>query len=338
MFDGNEVILITGAEQILHLTGIRAEGVLLIDGKEKRLFTDARYYGQAKRADNGVDTFVETGDLSTATANLHGKKIGVDYSVTVASVYEKLKSEFEVFDAASLINEAVSVKDEKQLALVKKACEIAENAFLSVVGRIKRGVSENELAGELEYAFRKFGAEGVSFDTIVAFGENSAVPHHATGNEKLKDDSVVLMDFGCRYGGYCSDMTRTLFFGEPNEKFLGCYSAVRNAHELAYSRIRAGMSCREADKIARDYLEGKGLAKYFTHSLGHGIGTLIHEYPTLSPRSDAKLAEGNVFSIEPGIYFDGEFGIRIENTVALAGGRPRSFMKSGLELTVIKNS
>lgn len=337
MESGQEFILITKPEVILHLTGAYAEGYLLI-GDKNYLFTDPRYFYAVKNSIKDEKIVALLGGLSEVKELLQEKSlVGLDFSYESVNLYKEIKKVTEVFDATDRINRRIARKNETQLEFVQASCSICEKAFWATLPSIKLGMTELELASILEYNFKALGASGTSFDTIIAFGENSAVPHHQTSNATLKKDSVILMDFGCKVSGYCSDMTRTLFFGSPTEEFLQAYSAVQSAHEKAKQNIKSGMSARFADKFARKSLEKKGYGEHFTHSLGHGIGTSIHEYPSLSPKSgdEVILKNGYVFSIEPGVYFDGKFGIRIEDTVALIGGVVKSFMTDDLNLKII---
>ena len=229
----------------------------------------------------------------------------------------------------------MSVKTDEEIKYIQKACNIAEKAWRDTLLFIKEGVTERQVANVLEFNFKKYGASGTSFDTIVAFGKNASVPHHATGDTKLKNNECVLMDFGCVYKGYCSDMTRTMFYGTPDEKFRMAYLAVLSAHMKAAEGIKEGMTGKEADKIARDVLETLGYGKYFTHSLGHGIGVNIHEYPYLSPKGEAVLKNNMVFSNEPGVYLNGKFGIRIEDSCHLENGKYKTFMKDDKSLIIL---
>ncbi|MFR1554990.1 MAG: M24 family metallopeptidase, partial [Coriobacteriales bacterium] len=193
---------------------------------------------------------------------------------------------------------------------------------------IKEGMTEAEVAALLEYNMRTLGAYSTSFDTIVAFGPHAAVPHHETGNTRLKFGDEILIDFGCKVDGYCSDITRTVLFGDDKKhgEFKKAYEAVLAAHNLVKEKLTAGMTGGEADAIARDCLEEKGYGKYFTHSLGHGIGLNIHEFPSVRKGGTDVLKNGMVFSDEPGVYLAGEYGVRIEDTVTLKDGKVSSFM------------
>ena len=339
MESGQEFILITKPEVILHLTGAYAEGYLLI-GDKNYLFTDPRYFYAVKNSIKDEKTVALLGGLSEVKELLQEKSlVGLDFSYESVNLYKEIKKVTEVFDATDRINRRIARKNETQLEFVQASCSICEKAFLATLPSIRLGMTELELASILEYNFKALGASGTSFDTIIAFGENSAVPHHQTSNATLKKDSVILMDFGCKVSGYCSDMTRTLFFGSPTEEFLQAYSAVQSAHEKAKQNIKSGMSARFADKFARKSLEKKGYGEHFTHSLGHGIGTSIHEYPSLSPKSgdEVILKNGYVFSIEPGVYFDGKFGIRIEDSLYMANGVAVSFMKEDKKLMLVND-
>ncbi len=316
-----------------------AEGYLII-AKDLTYFTDARYFLPAKEKLNalGIDCRLYLGreSLRERLNELGLKELKIDYRTTTMKEYGEYK-EFglKISDCSKELELVRSVKDQTEIDAIKKACEIIEKAYHSTIKRVKKGMTELEVKDLLEsYAFQ-YGAEQMAFDTIVAFGENSAVPHHETGNTVLTDNQPVLIDTGCMVNGYCSDLTRTAFFGKPSEKFIKYYQAVKNANLLALEKINAGDSCVSADAIARDYLKGKDLDKYFTHSLGHGVGLEIHEYPTVSPRSDAILVENTVFTVEPGVYIDHEFGIRVEDTVVINGGRAQRLFTDDKELIIL---
>ena len=184
------------------------------------------------------------------------------------------------------------------------------------------------LFGLLEYNMRSLGAEGTSFATICAFGAHAAVPHHITGDTALKFGDEILLDFGCKVNGYCSDITRTVLFGDDgkHEEFKKAYDAVFTAHNLVLENTRSGMTGIEVDAIARNYLKEQGYGDLFTHSLGHGIGLNVHEMPSVSIKGENALENGMIFSNEPGVYVAGEYGIRIEDTVRLENGKIKSFM------------
>ena len=329
-------VVITDGDLIFDYIDFYVDDGFLVkfDGKSY-LLTDGRYIEHARLYAKAECYLQSDMPIEKLLSDLGVKRVGLIYNYTSASLYSRLISlGYETFDYTEDYNEYSSVKTSDKLLKIQKACEITEKAFEQTLPSIKEGITELELSAILEYNFKRLGGL-VGFETIVAFGKGSSVPHYKTGDKKLEKNMPILMDFGCSYQGYLSDMTRTLFFGEPSYEFLRVYNAVKNAQEFAYKNIRSGMTCRSADYLARNYLKSCGLDKYFSHSLGHGIGVKIHEYPTLNTRSEAVLKDGMVFSIEPGVYLENEFGIRIEDTVVLQDGKCKSFMKSSKDPIII---
>ena len=314
--------LITDRLTRKYLTGVDiAEGVLVVCDKMTTL-TDARYFSAAKITleDAGINAVLYEGEssLKNFLATLKIKTLYVDYDKTTVSEYnEYLTFGYKIKDCSKILKQSLSVKTEYEFDKIQKACKIAQKAYYAALKSVKEGISELELKEKIESLYFEFGADGVAFDTIVAFGKNGAVPHHQTGQTRLTKNTPILIDMGCTVGGFCSDLTRTAYFGKPTEKFIKCYRAVKEANQIAENCIKVGDTARQADGYARQHLKTYGLDKYFTHSLGHGLGLFVHEYPTLSKRRNYKLKSGMVFTVEPGVYFDGEFGIRIEDTVLL---------------------
>jgi Xaa-Pro aminopeptidase len=277
------------------------------------------------------------GTRLTELLNGYGS-VAIPFERTVAPEYLQFKdSGFQLVDSMPALKVSMSVKDENEITNIKLACVAADNAFMQLLPQIKEGMTENDVAALLEYLMRRNGASGTSFETICAFGVNSSVPHHETGNSKLAFGDIVLIDFGCKVNGYCSDCTRTFLFGDDKKhgEFIKTYDRVLQAHMLAKQSIVPNMTGKQADAVARDYLKGYGLDTYFTHSLGHGIGVNIHEYPFLSPSSADKLVDNMVFSDEPGVYFKGQFGIRIEDTVMLSDGKIVSLTNTDKKLLIL---
>lgn len=340
-FDKYDVALITDEKERLYYLGFHSTAGYVVVTKDETFFVvDNRYFKAAEKAltkkgvkvISGADysVFKEIADKINATT------VGIDFTKVTLSGFEVLKKlGYDYVDISQELVKMAAIKSDEELKNIKKACDIAEKSWLAVLPFIKEGITEKQLAAELEYNFRKNGAGGTSFDTIVAFGKNAAVPHHETGDTKLKKNECVLMDFGCTYKGYCSDMTRTMFFGTPDEEFEKVYLAVLLAHKTAAEKIKAGITGKDADKYARDVLDSLGYGKYFTHSLGHGIGVNIHEFPTLSPKGEATLEDGMVFSDEPGVYINGKFGVRIEDSCYMLDGKFHTFMKDDKSLVVI---
>jgi len=210
------------------------------------------------------------------------------------------------------------IKKEQELKNLKKACSISAKTFEIIKPKIKEGISERQVALEMEYIMQKMGASGKSFELIVAFGANSALPHHETSERKLKKNEAVLLDFGCIYGRYCSDITRTFFYGKPNPEFTKIYKIVEEAQKAGVKHARDGILAKDIDKICRDHISEKGYGQYFTHGTGHGVGLQIHEEPYLNTKSNSILKKGMTVTVEPGIYLYGKFGVRIEDTIYIS--------------------
>ncbi len=325
-----------------YITGFLTEGgYVLVDKTGSYLYTDLRYFEAAEKLFAGTE--VEPKLLSRENIPsilLKGyKKVAIPFAETSYPEYKKLEEVgVELVDCMPALKKLMAVKNETELSSIKKACAIAEEAFLKLLPQIKEGMTEAEVAAHLEFNMRMLGAEGPSFDTIVAFGSHGSVPHHVTGTTKLQFGDAILIDFGCKVDGYCSDITRTFLFGDDgkHETFKKAYRAVLEAHEAVKANLRSGMTGHEADKIARDVLEKHGYANLFTHSLGHGVGLKIHEFPSLRTGGEDVLVDGMVFSDEPGVYEAGKYGIRIEDTVTLKDGKVESFMtKTSHDLVIL---
>ena len=199
------------------------------------------------------------------------------------------------------------IKDQEEIATIARAAKVADEAFNYILGKIRPGLTEIEIALELEFFMRSQGASSTSFSTIVASGARSALPHGVASEKLIEKGDFVTLDFGCIYQGYCSDMTRTVVIGEPDRKQGEVYQVVLEAQILALENIKAGMSCQEIDALSRTYIAEKGYGQYFGHGLGHGVGLAVHEHPSLSPRDNTELVPNMVVTVEPGIiYLGGE--------------------------------
>lgn len=338
---GAEAVLTARSDLRQYLTGFQSSfGYVLSDKNGHTFYTDSRYAEAASKQLRDSDIEVKIFERGATAYDIvkQYKEIAIPVSKTYAPEYlEFQKLGLQIKDSMPAFTEAMSVKSQFELNNIQAACNITDKAFVSLLNVIKEGMSENDLAAELEYLMRKYGASGTSFDTIMAFGENSSVPHHETGSRKLKFGDIILIDFGCKVGGYCSDCTRTLLFGDDkrHEQFKEAYGHVLSAHMIAKEKITDAITGKQADAFARDELKRYGLDRYFTHSLGHGIGINIHEFPRISAVSEDILKDGMVFSDEPGVYFEGDFGIRIEDTVTLQNGRVQSLTNSDKNLIIL---
>lgn len=340
-FDKTNLVLVTDEKQRLYFLGYHStDGYVVLEKDSTTLVIDNRYFHAAQQllSPKGIKVVLGA-DYTYLKERINALKtdsVGIDFDVTTVSDCQKVEAlGVNAVDVSAEIKECMLVKRQDELDKIAIACDIAEKSFNDILPLVKKGVTEREIANALEYNFKKYGASGTSFDTIVAFGKNAAIPHHETGDDKLNDDECVLIDFGCVYKGYCSDMTRTMFYGQPSKEFLDAYNAVLKANLKALDEIKEGMTGKQADAIARDVLRENGYDGYFTHSLGHGIGVNIHELPRLSPRFEDVLKNNMVFSDEPGVYFNDKFGIRIEDSCYMKDGKAVSFMKTTKELILL---
>ncbi len=326
--------VITDSDLILYFTNFFIEdGFLILFDNQKFLYTDARYYSDAKLKANATTLLIEDDSLLNFIKSKHISEIKIIDSLTSAEFYKTLLSfGVSVTDDSENIFSLTSIKTTREIELIKNSCSVLEKSLINSLLHLKEGITESEFAGILEYEFKLNGGEKPAFDTIVAFGEGSSIPHYKTSNVKLKTGMPVLIDAGVKVRGYCSDITRSFYFGKAPDNYKRAHSTVLNAHLKAFNEIKVGCLGSEADSIARSYLNSVGFEKYFTHSLGHGVGVKIHEFPRLSKKSNNVIRDGAVFTIEPGVYFDGEFGIRIEDTVYFDNGTLKSLFNIGKDV------
>lgn len=235
---------------------------------------------------------------------------------------------------SSVMSRLRAIKDDDEVELIKKATSIVDRAYKKVINEIYSGVTESELAQILNEYMMYYGADGIAFETIVASGPNSAEPHHLSGSRKIKKGDAIILDYGARYKGYVSDITRTVFFGSVDTEFLEVYETVKKAQEAAINYAKPGVEAREVDRAARAVIEAKGYGPNFTHRTGHGIGVEVHEQPFLDSHNTLKLENRMVFTVEPGIYLHGKFGVRIEDDVLLENRAIRLTKSSRSLLTI----
>ena len=340
---GLDAILVSDSSNVMYLSGFSgSEADLLVTADSAFLLCDSRYTLQAF-AECPLCMVLNTAEgiykLVNNIIESNGiKSLGIeDRSVSLAAFNGMSRSiaGATLIPVGGLLGGLRTVKDEKEIGLLKRAAWIADKAFEHTLPLIKAGVTEIEIAAELEYSMRKNGADDLSFRTIVASGTNAAKPHGTASAKLVEPGDFVVMDYGCKVDGYCSDITRTVAVGPVSEKMKNIYNTVLFVQTKMLSLIKSGMPCSEADAIARRYFDLFGCGKYFTHSLGHGVGIDVHEQPTLSKRSSHTLSDNMVITVEPGLYFDGELGVRIEDTVVMAGGKPYVLTSSPKELIII---
>lgn len=322
-----DAYIIFGASNRFYFTRLETSfGCVILTPAEKVFITDFRYENDA-RANLSEDftilssTFAGLYDtISRECKRLKVKSIGYEEDVLTVADFKLLKAALEGFTlkpAGHVLEELRSVKSDDEIALIAAAQVIAQNALKKIVPLIKVGVTEREISAELTYEMIKGGADKPSFDTIIAFGENSALPHHQPSHKKLEKNDLILIDMGVRAAGYCSDMTRTFCLGEPAEQLKVIHSIVAEAQAYALKNIKAGMTAHEADSLAREFITANGYGKEFGHTLGHGVGVDIHEYPRVGAGSTQVLKENMIITVEPGIYIEGLGGVRIEDLVVV---------------------
>ena len=318
-------LLVTAAPNVRYLSGFTGDnGALLLDSGGATLFTDPRFDIQARQEVSCRIKIAKgplTADILAAIRRLGLRRIGYDPARTTCAFLEAVKSKLPVrasMEAAGgWIEQLRMVKSPAEIELIRRSVETNSRAFEQAVARIKPGMKEQDLAAELEYRMRRLGAEKPSFETIVAGGARSALPHAQPTAAKIAPRDLVIVDMGAFQDGYASDMTRMLFLGTPPARVKRTYRAVLEAQLAAIDTVRAGARTAAVDAAARRVLKGYGLDKYFVHSTGHGLGLEIHEPPRIGRRDKSRLAAGMAITIEPGVYLEGFGGIRIEDTVAV---------------------
>lgn len=332
-----DAFLVTDDENRRYLSGfIGTAGYLFITQKSAVLATDSRYTEQAgdQAPDYRVDRITGRLEWLPALAAEFGvKRLGFEADNVTVHLLDRFKAAISESENGAQHLELVpttgiplglrAFKDADELALLQRSIDIADNAFSTVAETIRVGDTEEEIAWRIEVAVREQGAESLSFPTIVGSGPNAALPHHRAGEREVRGGESIVIDMGARYGGYCSDLTRTVVIGEPDEQFKRVYDTVLAAQLTAIESVEAGMTGAEADNLARAVIVEAGYGDQFGHSLGHGVGLEVHEAPWVASRVEDKLRDGMTFTIEPGIYISGWGGVRIEDVVVLENGRAR---------------
>ncbi|MDD2471615.1 MAG: aminopeptidase P family protein [Dehalococcoidales bacterium] len=309
-----------------------SSGLLLISRQALILSTDFRYWEQAQneapgytlyRASKGLkEWFAEfIGQANVARLGFESTDITVECLNTMRKSLKKAGVATRLVSTRNLCDKLRMAKDETEIAMIKKAASISDLAAEHARSIVRAGMSEIELAWEVEKIMRQNGSEPVGFSVICASGPNSALPHAKPTQRLINSGEPIVLDFGACSGGYTSDLTRTICCGEPDSQFKKLYNIVLSAQQAAIEGIYTGIKASAADKLARQVIEDAGYGDYFGHSLGHGIGLEVHEAPFLGPTSDDKLEEGMVFTIEPGIYLPGWGGIRIEDDALLQNNK-----------------
>lgn len=337
-------LIVTGLANVRFLCGYSgSSGLLWINRNSAVFFTDFRYQEQARREVNASQKVIIKKslleDLLVLPAVAKARRIGYESGHLLCLQLNQLSKGIpakRLVPTSGLVESARQVKDKGELAKIAKAASIADRAFSAIQKFIKPGVSERAVANQLDYFLKQFGADKPSFDSIVASGPNSALPHAQPGERRLRRGDFLVLDFGARHQGYCSDMTRTVCIGKPTAKHLEIYNLVRRAQAAGLRAVKPGVRGREADAAARSVIESAGYGRYFGHGLGHGVGLEVHESPRLGKSSEDALGPGNVVTVEPGVYLPGWGGVRIEDLVAVTDDGCRVLSRSTKKLITIK--
>ncbi|MGB6066582.1 MAG: Xaa-Pro peptidase family protein [Desulfomonilaceae bacterium] len=339
LFNTSELLSSTNLQYLSGFTG--SDATMLVTRTERHLFTDGRYKTQAGQEAQGFRVHVTRNKLASLIRMMTAvrlRKLGIEssrVSYEFVAHLTKRVPQLEIIPLQRGFIESLRIhKTAEERQKIREAAAIASSACRKVIDGGLVGKKETEVAGELEALFRTAGAEAIAFDTIVASGERSALPHGKASERTIGPNQPVVIDYGCRFQGYNSDETVTCLTGSPSSEHAKIHQAVYDAHNKALDAAKVGVRARALDTVARNSIEKAGYGKYFLHSLGHGVGMEVHEPPYLSPRGRGVLEEGMVFTIEPGIYIAGVGGVRLESLVFLERTGPELLSRMPKDLIV----
>ena len=338
-----DALLVVSLPNVHYLTGFSGSaGVLLVTLRNSILFTDSRYDLQAQREVCGSRVVIAKGGALAAAVKWAARtkpgRLGFESESISFGSYRNLRELIvnkKLVPTVRLVESLRMQKDKAEIEQIRKAVQLGSKAFSDTIAHLRPGITEIDVAAEIEYRMRRLGAERLAFETIVAAGPNTALPHARPGTRKLKKNECIMLDLGAILGGYAGDMTRTIFLGQAPPKASRIYKAVLEAQKEAEQAVQVGVPCSAVDKAARKVLERYGYGSYFTHSTGHGVGREIHEMPSLARNQETLLPESAVVTVEPGVYIPGYGGVRIENVVVVRKQGPEILTTTPRELTVL---
>ena len=337
-----EGMIVSNPTNIRYLIGIEAEGILLLTRKENIYITDSRYIEMVKSILTIEDEIIIT-NIKDITAEdcesyfLFCENVGFEENYITYAKYHEYMQKYKInnlVETEDIIEKQRRIKDENEINNIRKACEITDQCFNYLISYIKEGMAEKEISYEIQRFFMMNGAEGLAFDTIVASGVNSSIPHAIPTDKKIQNGDIITIDMGCKYNGYCSDMTRTVFMGYVQDYMKKIYNLVLKNQEETLGRIYAGANTRILFQMVNNSFNNFGYE--LTHALGHGVGLDIHEEPILGLKNEKILEKNMIITDEPGIYIPEKFGIRIEDTVLVTKDGYEVLTKSNKEIVVIK--
>ena len=332
-------LILTDMKNIYYLTGFSGTaGTIFMTAEHSYFMTDDRYIGIACQLITGFE-IIQTRDALSEIADLAEDLQAIGFEDTVDFAFyrvlaEKLKKA-KLVPTTNFVAELRQIKEVDEIATIKKACQIADKAFEAVLRYIEPGRTEIEVANFLDFKMREMGASGISFDTIVASGKRSSLPHGVATHKMIEFGDPVTIDFGCYYNHYASDMTRTVFVGEASPKMREIYQTVRQANEALIAEAKEGMSLADFDRVPRDVIEAASYGGHFTHGIGHGLGLDVHEIPYSGAKAKGALMSNMVVTDEPGIYIPDFGGVRIEDDLLITEEGCQVLTQSPKELLVL---
>ncbi|MBE6727783.1 MAG: aminopeptidase P family protein [Ruminococcaceae bacterium] len=340
-----EAVLIANPSNRFYLTGFPSSaGYVVITAYKAMFFTDSRYFEKAQKTVSSMTVVLLKKWMAQLSDFLDYEGVNrlfLETEHTPFSQFIHYRKELKNIKIQedntldTLLCEMRCVKDKNELESIKNAQRITDAAFSYILERLHPGKSEIEIALELEFFMRSNGSEGIAFDTIAVSGKNSSLPHGVPTEKRLEKGDFVTMDFGAKFGGYCSDMTRTVAIGQISDEQKKVYETVLSAQKSGIEAMKAGIKGRDADRAARSVIENAGYGKFFGHSLGHSVGIDIHESPNASPGCETAFKAGTIMTVEPGIYIPDSFGVRIEDMVYITENGCENLTKSPKKLIVI---
>ncbi len=334
-------MIVSNPVNVYYLTNIEAEGILLLTLKENIYLTDDRYIEKVQRTLMIDDEIILSNIKDVSLEDYEGmfmfcENVGFEENYVTYAGYKEFMHKYKIHslvETEGIIEKQRQIKDEKEIEYIKKACQITDDCFTYILNYIKRGMTEKQIADEIERYFKVNG--GVpAFETIVASGTNSSMPHAVPTDRQISEGDAITIDMGCSYNGYCADMTRTIFVGKVDENVKQIYDLVLDNQQIALDEIKEGASIKIISRIVEGNFKVNGYD--FMHALGHGVGMNVHETPVISSKSEKILKENMVIAIEPGIYIPGMYGVRIEDTVLVTKEGCIPLTKSSKEYCIIK--
>ena len=337
-----EALLITSPYNLRYASGFTGSTGLSVMTQDKAYFvTDFRYTEQAAKQAVGFEIIKNDGPIYQEVKTIVEKEniavLSFEKDFVTYSTYDTIENLLpcKLNPASGLLESLREIKDDKEIQTIQKAIEITEYAFNEILNHIKPGITEIAVANKLDFLMREKGATSVSFDTIVASGKRSAMPHGVASDKQIEQGDMITIDFGCYYKGYVSDMTRTFALGDPGEELKKIHQIVLDAQLKVNEKAKAGITGKELDAVAREYITEKGYGEAFGHSTGHGIGLEVHENPGINYRNEEPLVVGNVITNEPGIYIPNLGGVRIEDDLVITEEGSRNLMSVTKELIIL---